>query len=56
MPILIPTQKDIRPNQVGSLKKAGAAGITIGAVVTGLEVQSLSEATAAFSEAISNLS
>lgn len=56
MPILIPTQKDIRPHQVGSLKKAGAAGITIGAVVTGLEVQSLSEATAAFSEAISNLS
>ena len=56
MPILIPTQKDIRPHQVSSLKKAGAAGITIGAVVTGLEVQSLSEATAAFSEAISSLS
>ena len=55
MPILIPTQKAVLPKQVGSLQKAGAAGITIGAVVTGLEVQSLAEATAAFSEAISKL-
>ena len=55
MPILIPTQKDIKPHQVGSLKKAGAAGITIGAVVTGLELNGLAEATAAFREAIDNL-
>lgn len=55
MPILIPTQKDIKPHQVGSLKKAGAAGITIGAVVTGLEAASLSEATSAFAEAIAKL-
>lgn len=52
MPILIPTQKDIRPHQVGALKKAGAAGITIGAVVTGLEVGSLQDATTEFAEAI----
>ena len=31
------------------------AGITIGAVVTGLEVQSLAEATAAFAEEITSL-
>jgi len=55
MPILIPTQKAITPQQVSSLRKAGAAGLTIGAVVTGLEKNSLFDATAAFSEAISNL-
>lgn len=55
MPILIPTQKNIKPSQVGSLQRAGAAGLTIGAVVTGLEASSLSEATAAFREAIDAL-
>ncbi len=55
MPILIPTQKAIKPHQVSSLRKAGAAGITIGAVVTGLEKESLAEATAAFREAIDRL-
>ena len=55
MPILIPTQKAIKPHQVASLQKAGAAGITIGAVVTGLDKTSLAEATAAFSEAIEAL-
>lgn len=55
MPILIPTQKAIKPEQVGSLRKAGAAGITIGAVVTGLEKQSLADATAAFRSAIDRL-
>lgn len=55
MPILIPTQKAIKPRQVASLQKAGAAGITIGAVVTGLELESLADATAAFAEAISAL-
>jgi hypothetical protein len=55
MPILIPTQKAIKPHQVGSLQRAGAAGITIGAVVTGLETASLADATAAFSDAIKGL-
>jgi hypothetical protein len=55
MPILIPTQKAIEPSQVKALKTAGAAGITIGAIVTGLEQNGLKEATARFSEAISNL-
>lgn len=55
MPILIPTQKAIKPEQVGSLQSAGAAGITIGAVVTGLEKSSLADATAAFRAAIDAL-
>ncbi len=55
MPILIPTQKAIKPGQVGSLKAAGAAGITIGAVVTGLEASSLHDATASFRQAIDSL-
>ena len=55
MPILIPTQKAIRPGQVKYLKRAGAAGITIGAVVTGLEKASFKEATSAFRWAIDDL-
>jgi hypothetical protein len=56
MPILIPTQKAIKPEQVRYLKRAGAAGITIGAVVTGLEPKSLKEATSAFRWAIDDMS
>lgn len=52
MPILIPTQKAVRPDQVGILREAGAGGITIGAVVTGLEASSLHDSTAAFRAAI----
>lgn len=55
MPILIPTQKKIEPSQVQHLKKVGAAGITIGAVVTGLECSGLEQATAAFRGAIDAL-
>lgn len=52
IPILIPTQKAIEPRQVEQLQLAGAAGITIGAVVTGLDRQQFTEATASFAEAI----
>ena len=55
MPILIPTQKAIRPHQVGHLQGVGAAGITIGAVVTGLESEALAAATRAFRQAIDAL-
>lgn len=53
IPILIPTQKAIEPHQVPLLRRAGAAGITIGAVVTGLEVDSLRRATENFALALS---
>lgn len=56
MPILIPTQKAIKPEQVSYLSRIGAAGITIGAVVTGLGVKGLGETTAAFRRAIDQLS
>lgn len=55
MPILIPTQKAVKPEQVGILHQCGAAGITIGAVVTGLEKQSLADATSAFRTAIDQI-
>ncbi len=55
LPILIPTQRAIRPNQVTHLERVGAAGLTIGAVVTGLTADSLTSATGAYAEAISAL-
>lgn len=55
MPILIPTQKAILPQQVGALRQAGAAGITIGAVVTGTDQASFGERVQAFHEAIASL-
>lgn len=55
MPILIPTQRAILPEQVRYLKRAGAAGITIGAVVTGLENPGFGEAVGRFREAIDKL-
>ena len=55
MPILIPTQRAIRPSQVPHLRQAGAAGITIGAVVTGLEAATLARTTKAFRQAIDAL-
>ena len=55
MPILIPTQRAIKPSQISSLVQAGAAGITIGAVVTGLEAASLAQKTAEFRTAIDAL-
>lgn len=55
MPILIPTQRAIKPSQVPYLQQAGAAGITIGAVVTGLEAATLAQTTKAFRQAIDAL-
>ena len=55
MPVLIPTQKAVQPHEVGALQKSGAAGLTIGAVVTGLEEASLRAATRGFAEHIEDL-
>lgn len=51
-PLIIPTQKKIRPEEVRMLKKAGARGIVIGAVVTGRTVEGVAKVTGEFSEAI----
>lgn len=55
MPVVIPTQKAIKPAEVKNLHQVGAAGLVIGAIVTGLEVNSLADATARFSEEIQKL-
>lgn len=55
VPIMIPSQKALLPSEVGWLRRAGAAGITIGAIVTGLEASSLREATGRFRAAIDAL-
>ena len=55
MPVLIPTQKAVQPHEVGTLQRMGAAGLTIGAVVTGLDQASLRAATSQFAECIAQL-
>ena len=55
MPVLIPTQKAVQPHEVGYLQRVGAAGLTIGAVVTGLDEASLRTATSQFAAAIAEL-
>lgn len=56
LPVLIPTQKAIRPDEVSFLRKSGAAGITIGAIVTGIELDTLRAATERFAESIASMS
>jgi len=51
-PVIVPTQKAVRPDEVAVLKDAGVAGVLIGAIVTGSETASMAEATAAFREAM----
>ncbi len=54
-PLMIPTQKKIRAGEVETLHKAGAAGIIIGAVVTGRTVEGLRETTSQFRRAIDKI-
>ena len=54
-PVLVPTQKAVLPSELRYLRQVGAAGITIGAIVTGLEISSLTEATARFAEEMHKL-
>lgn len=51
-PVIVPTQKAIRPDEVAVLKDTGVAGILIGAIVTGAETATITEATARFREAL----
>lgn len=54
-PVIVPTQKAIRPDEVGVLADAGVAGILIGAVVTGTEAATMARATEQFRKAIDKL-
>jgi hypothetical protein len=51
-PVVIPSQRRMTPGDVAFLKRAGAAGIVIGAIVTGHDAETLGEATRAFRRAI----
>lgn len=52
VPLLVPTQKKITPDDAKWLKRTGTGGLMIGAVVTGLTAQSIAQATAAYRQAI----
>lgn len=55
VPIIIPTQKAVRPEEVKYLYRAGAKGIAIGAVVTDLGTAKLRDTVSAFRKAIDAL-
>lgn len=55
IPVVVPTQKAIRPEEVRFLHRVGAGGVVIGAVVTGHDVEGLRETVAAFRRAIDDL-
>ncbi len=52
LPVLVPTQHKILPEEVRMLKKAGVSAVMIGAVVTGKSADSIGEAVAAFRKEI----
>ena len=52
LPVVVPTQRAIRPEEVSLLAWAGVRGIIIGAIVTGKTPASVKAATRAFREAI----
>jgi hypothetical protein len=51
-PLIVPTQRNIRPEDIPSLYNVHAGGIMIGAIVTGMTVEGVAIATRAFREAI----
>lgn len=55
LPVIVPTQRAIRPEEVGVLRDAGAAGVLIGAIVTGTDPEPLAQATAQFRQAVDAL-
>ncbi len=55
IPVVIPTQRAIRPDEMGQLAACGIAGIMIGAMVTGLTGVSIGTTVSAFREAIDQL-
>lgn len=52
VPVIVPTQKKIRPDEVQFLHEAGVRGLAIGAVVTDLGTAHLGERVAAYRKAI----
>jgi len=52
VPLIVPTQKEITPDDAKWLKRTGTGALMIGAVVTGNYTQSVAAATAKYREAI----
>lgn len=55
LPIVVPTQRFILPQEVSVLKEAGINGIMLGAVVTGQTANGIYETVKAFRSAIGEL-
>ena len=55
IPVVVPTQKAVRPDEIQYLHRVGVRGLVIGAVVTGHEVEGLRAAVGAFRQAIDAL-
>ena len=55
IPVFIPTQRKIQPNQVKYLRRVGASGIAIGAVVTSKNIDMILRTTEEFRKEIDKL-
>jgi len=56
LPVVVPTQRYIKPNDVAVLSRCKAAGIMIGAVVTGKTADTIAKALGAFRNEIDKIS
>ncbi|SHJ35725.1 hypothetical protein SAMN05444401_2893 [Clostridium amylolyticum] len=54
-PVLVPTQKKIKPEEIKLLHEVGVKAIMIGAVVTTKDIENLKKVTSEFREAIERL-
>lgn len=55
LPIVVPTQRAVRPEEVAALRDCGVSGLMIGAVVTGKDGESIGRAVAAFRKSIDEM-
>ncbi|MFC2420472.1 MAG: hypothetical protein ACFNOL_05290 [Treponema maltophilum] len=55
LPVVVPTQRYIKPNDVGVLSRCKVAGIMIGAVVTGKTADTIAKALGAFRNEIDKM-
>jgi hypothetical protein len=55
VPLVVPTQRAIRPNEIGFLADMGVGSVMIGAIVTGKTVEGVATVTRAFRDAIDQL-
>jgi hypothetical protein len=55
LPVAVPTQRAIRPEEVAVLRDAGAAAVLIGAIVTGAQPDGVARATEAFRRGVDRL-